>query len=233
MPLTDSKLRSLNHPGKHFDGGGMYLEVTVAGGRYWRLKYRFAGKEKRLAFGVYPEVTLKEARARRDEARKLLDNGADPGAMKQAQKAQARTDSENTFETVARDWIPYAASHARSRQWTESHRARSLANFVADVFPYIGHKPMAQVTDDDVKAVIKRLNDRGVGELASRTYQRIGSVFKFAVTEKKCIKHNPLLNLERSKVVMTHTVFHARHFRKRNCPVFSPSLRRLTVILAH
>ena len=108
MALTDSKLRTLNRSGKHFDGGGLYLEITPAGGRYWRLKYRFAGKEKRLAFGVYPEVTLKDARARRDDARKILENGGDPGAVKQAQKALSKTNAVNTFEVIALEWIAHA-----------------------------------------------------------------------------------------------------------------------------
>jgi Arm DNA-binding domain len=89
MKLNDAKLRNLATPGKHFDGGGLYLEVTAAGGRYWRLKYRHAGKEKRLALGVYPDVPLKEAREQRDAARKRLDAGQDPGDLKKAAKAQA------------------------------------------------------------------------------------------------------------------------------------------------
>jgi hypothetical protein len=86
---TDAKLRSLTTLGKHFDGGGLYLEVTAAGGRYWRMKYRFGGKEKRLAFGVHPTVGLKEAQERRDAAKQSLDRGIDPGAQHKAAKAQA------------------------------------------------------------------------------------------------------------------------------------------------
>jgi len=220
MPLTDSKLRTLDKPGKHFDGGGLYLEVTNAGGRYWRLKYRFGGKEKRLAFGVYPEVSLKDARTRRDEARRILDNGADPGAVKREQKERTKADAVNTFKAIALEWIPYAASHARARAWTEDHRARTLANLEADVFPYIGERPIASITDDDVKAVIAKLNKRGVAELASRTYQRIGAIFKFAISEKKCITVNPMLNLERGKVVITHEVTPRAALPEKELPAF-------------
>ena len=198
MPLTDTFLRTVKSPAegfkRHADSGGLYLEVTAAGGRYWRLKYRFGGKEKRLAFGVYPAVTLKGARAMRDDARKLLGNGTDPSQVKRTIKLRASQDAENTFESVARKWVTYAAAVGMSgRPWSAQHTARTLSNLEADAFPHIGKRAMAQVTDDDIKGVIKKLNDRGVGELASRTYQRIGAVFKFAVTELKCIATNPSL----------------------------------------
>ena len=195
MALTDSKLRTLNRPGKHFDGGGLYLEITPAGGRYWRLKYRFAGKEKRLAFGVYPEVSLKDARARRDDARKILENGGDPGAVKQAQKAQAKTNAVNTFEVIALEWI----AHARGK-WSAVHEARALANFKADVFPAIGSRPIAEIFPADVKVILKKLEARGVGELASRTLMRIQAVFRFAVVHER-IKSNPLLDLKPGEVL--------------------------------
>jgi hypothetical protein len=108
--LSDVQLRTLKTPGKHFDGGGLYLEVTPAGGRYWRLKYRHGGKERRLAFGVYPEVSLKAARERRAEARAILDRGADPGALKREEKAKAERESAATLEAVAREWLSHQAT---------------------------------------------------------------------------------------------------------------------------
>ncbi|MEQ1659774.1 MAG: Arm DNA-binding domain-containing protein, partial [Hylemonella sp.] len=101
MKLTDAKLRTLSEPGKHFDGGGLYLELTPAGGRYWRLKYRHGGKEKRLAFGVYPAVSLKDARDQATAARKVLQSGDDPGALRKADKAKAVHEAVNTLEAVA------------------------------------------------------------------------------------------------------------------------------------
>lgn len=104
MPLTDVSIRSLSKAGKYFDGGGLYIEVTAQGRCYWRLKYRFAGREKRLALGMYPEVGLKAARAKRDEARALLRGGKDPGVIRATEKTRAKHDAANTFE--ARDAGP-------------------------------------------------------------------------------------------------------------------------------
>jgi integrase len=199
LPLTDTKLRALKDPGKHFDGGGLYLEVTPAGGRYWRLKYRFAGKEKRLAFGVYPAVTLKDARNRRDEARKILDSGNDPGAMKQAQKAQGKEDAANTFERVALEWITQARG-----KWSEAHEARTLANLKADVFPALGARSIASITARDVKALVRRVEERG-GELASRTMMRIRAVFRFAMVHER-IASNPMQDLIPGEVLKARNV---------------------------
>ena len=103
MPMTDALLRNLTEPGKHFDGGGLYLELTKAGGKYWRLKYRFGGTEKRLAFGVYPEVGLKAARDLANEARKALKSGSDPGELRKAERARVVQETVNTLEAVSRD----------------------------------------------------------------------------------------------------------------------------------
>ena len=110
MKLTDATLRNLTDPGKHFDGGGLYLELTPAGGKYWRLKYRHGGKEKRLAFGVYPAVTLKAARDRAAEARKVLEAGDDPGELRKAEKAKAVHEAVNTLEAVSREWLAHQAA---------------------------------------------------------------------------------------------------------------------------
>ena len=108
--LTDAKLRNLSEPGKHFDGGGLYLDFTKAGGRYWRMKYRYAGKEKLLALGVYPAVGLKDARDQAAQARTVLQAGGDPGELRKASKAQAVHEAANTLEAVARDWHQHQAA---------------------------------------------------------------------------------------------------------------------------
>ena len=102
MKLTDAKLRTLSAPARHFDGAGLYLELTPAGGKYWRMKYRYGGKEKRLAFGVYPAVTLKAARDKANEARRVLQAGLDPGALRKSEKVKTAHDAVNTLEAVAR-----------------------------------------------------------------------------------------------------------------------------------
>jgi hypothetical protein len=124
MKLTDALLRNLTDPGKHFDGGGLYLELTPAGGKYWRLKYRHGGKEKRLAFGVYPAVTLKAARDRAANARKVIERGGDPGELRKAAKVKAVHESVNTLEAVSRDWLAHQA--ARWAPVTLDHIRASL-----------------------------------------------------------------------------------------------------------
>src|SRR3990167_1525593 len=103
VKLTDATLRNLTKPGKHADGGGLYLELTPAGGKYWRLKYRYGGKEKKLAFGVYPGVTLKQARDQANKARQVLTDGGDPGELRRSEKAQVVHEAVNTLESVARE----------------------------------------------------------------------------------------------------------------------------------
>ena len=135
--LSDVQLRTLKTPGKHFDGGGLYLEVTPAGGRYWRLKYRHGGKERRLAFGVYPEVSLKTARERRAEARAILDSGADPGALKREEKAKAERESAATLEAVARE---YRLGSLALVSVYGTHRLWSRLGFVERTSPALAAK---------------------------------------------------------------------------------------------
>src|SRR5690349_21276230 len=134
MPLTDLQIRHARPRDKPYrltDGAGMYLEVTPTGGKYWRFKYRFAGKEKRLAIGVYPTIGVKEARLRRDDARRLLANGVDPGLERKVQKAARIERAANSFEAVAREWF---ARHSPS--WASSHSEKIIARLQNDVFPW-------------------------------------------------------------------------------------------------
>src|SRR5690348_6806314 len=120
MPLTDRAIKNVkasDRPVRLFDGGGMYLEIAPRGGKWWRLKYRFGGKEKRLSLGVYPDVSLADARDRRDAARKLLAAGKDPSAQRKAEKREAKGRADNSFEAVAREWYSkqehiWVATHA-------------------------------------------------------------------------------------------------------------------------
>ena len=124
MPLTDTAVRNAK-PGdkarKLFDSGGLYLEVAPTGGKWWRLKYRFDGKEKRLSLGVYPDVSLKDARDRRDEARKLLANEIDPSENRKAKKAAKVERAANSFEVVAREWFAKHSTH-----WSDNHANRNF-----------------------------------------------------------------------------------------------------------
>ncbi|MCA7956392.1 integrase arm-type DNA-binding domain-containing protein [Burkholderia multivorans] len=179
MPLTDTTIRNTKpaeKPVKLFDGGGLFLLVTPAGQRYWRLKYRAAGKEKLLALGVYPEVTLATARRKRDEAREKLAAGIDPGEAKKAEKRTARLSAENSFEAVAREW------HAKyAPTWSESHGARILRRLEVDAFPWIGGKPVADLAPPDVLDVLRRVEKRGALETAHRLHANVGQVCRYAV----------------------------------------------------
>jgi integrase len=179
MPLTDTAIRSSKpgeKPVKLADEKGLFLLITPAGAKYWRQKYRFGGKEKLLSHGVYPEVTLKEARERRDEARKLLGNGVDPGGAKKAEKASRVLQSANSFEALAREWL-----ENRRDSVTEGQTAKTLAILENDVFPWLGNTPVAEVDAPSVLSVITRIDQRGARYTAHRAKQRISQVMRYAI----------------------------------------------------
>ncbi|GAB3630264.1 integrase [Pandoraea terrae] len=179
MALTDVQVRAAAPREKQYrlaDSGGMYLEVRPNGGRYWRLKYRFGGKEKALTIGAYPGVSLKDARAKRDAAKKQLADGIDPSMMKQATKRTARQNAEHSFEAVAREW------HAKfAPTWSEGHGARLLRRLEVDAFPWIGGRPIAGLAPPEVLDVLRRVEKRGALETAHRLRDNIGQVMRYAV----------------------------------------------------
>jgi len=179
MPLTDTAVRNAKpgeKPRKLADEKGMYLEVAPAGGKWWRLKYRIGGKEKRLSLGVYPDISLKDARDRRDEARRLIAQGVDPSENRKAQKAAVVERSANSFEVVAREW--YAKF---SPNWNENHGTRIIRRLERDIFPWLGVKPIAEVTAPDLLGTVRRIEKRGALETAHRALQNCGQVFRYAV----------------------------------------------------
>lgn len=178
--LTDAALRRIKpaeKPLRFFDGGGLYLEVSPAGGRLWRWKFRFAGKEKRLALGAYPEVGLKDARAKRDEARRLLVAGVDPSIARKAVRASRAVNAENSFEAVAREWH----SHVHAMKVSESHAARTLTRLEHDIFPLVGAAPVAEVAAPLLLQALRRIEARGAIETAHRALQCCGQVFRYAI----------------------------------------------------
>ena len=143
MSLTDTRIRSAKPAERAYklsDGGGMYLLVMPDGARYWRMDYRFAGKRRTLALGVYPSVTLSSARTRREEARALLAGHRDPSAAKKANKRAARLATENSFEAVAREWL-----ETQRNRLSPGYQARLLARLEADILPRIGSRPIADI----------------------------------------------------------------------------------------
>ena len=163
----------------------MYLEITAAGGKYWRMKYRHAGKEKRLALGVYPEVTLAEARKHRERAREVLASGEDPGQIKrEARLTRANLDA-NTFEKVARQWWDHWKGPRSPR-----HSDYVLRRLEADVFPALGAMPTANITAPQLLAMAKRIEARGALDIAKRALQTCGQIMRYAVAHG-LIERNP------------------------------------------
>jgi integrase len=179
MSLTDTAVRNAK-PGKKaiklFDDRGLYLEVSPAGGKWWRHKYRFEGKEKRLSLGVYPDVRLRDARERRDEARKLLASGVDPGEHRKAHKLARNERAANSFEVVAWEWF---AKYATT--WATSHSEKTMRRLERDVFPWIGSRPIADIHAPEILTVLRRIEARGAGETAHRALSNCGQVFRYAV----------------------------------------------------
>jgi hypothetical protein len=192
MSLTDVRIRNAK-PGarayKLSDGGGMYLLVKPDGGRYWRMDYRFAGRRRTLALGVYPTVTLSAARTARHEARGLLVQNIDPGAAKRANKRAGKLASENTFEAVAREWLANQRRRLVPRYW-----ALLLARLEGDIFPQIGSRPIAEIDAPELLEVLRKVEKRGVIETARRLRQICGQVFRYAVATGRT-KHDPSAEL--------------------------------------
>ncbi|MQY52106.1 integrase arm-type DNA-binding domain-containing protein [Rhodocyclus tenuis] len=179
MPLTDTAIRNAKpaeKPVRMFDAGGLYLEISPAGGKLWRLKYRFGGKEKRLALGAYPEVGLKEARGKRDDARKLLAADIDPGEHRKAQKEAKLERASNSFEIVAREFF----SKNRAT-WAASHHNKIILRFEKNVFPWIGDRPIAEISAPEILTILRRIESRGAVETAHRTRENIGQVMRYAI----------------------------------------------------
>jgi Arm DNA-binding domain len=166
MALTDSHIRNAKPKAKAYklsDGGGMYLLVKPDGARYWRLDYRFAGKRRTLALGVYPTTALSNARTRREEARALLAKDIDPSAAKRASNRDAKLESENTFEAVAREWIAKQRSRLAPR-----YCGLLLSRLEADIFPQIGSRLIAAIGAPELLEALRKVEKRGVIETARR-----------------------------------------------------------------
>lgn len=181
--LTDTRIRNTKPAEKAlrlFDSGGLYLEVAPAGGKWWRLKYRFGGKEKRLSLGVYPTVSLKDARERRDEAKKLLSQGIDPSAARKEQKVEAIKDAE-TFESVTREW------HAKQAEtWVAGHAEKVLRRFELYIFPWLGSRPLHEISAPELLEALRRIEAKGAVETAHRALQTCGQVFRYGIATGRC-----------------------------------------------
>lgn len=190
MKLNDTKCKNAKplsggskSPNKLSDGRGLYLYVMPNGAKYWRFIYRFNGKQRLYAIGVYPEVSLKEAREKHILLRKMVSEGKDPCLEQKKQKAMAVIDNNNTFEAVARDWHEYRKEH-----WNKRYAAELLKRLEVDIFPHLGPIPIKEIEPPLLLQVIRKIEKRGAHEQARRQLQKCGEIFRFAIAEGRAIR---------------------------------------------
>ncbi len=191
LPLTDIRIKNAKPKDKEYklsDGDGLHLLITPSGGKLWRFKYRFNGVEKRLTFKSYPEVSLAEARTRRDDARKLIASGIDPTSIMKAQKEE-KIATETTFEKVSREWFA-----KNEPVWSQSHIKTVKSRLERDVYPVIGYRPICEITRGDIISLIRRIEARGVIETADRIKIYCGQIFRYALN-LELIPHNPVTDM--------------------------------------
>ncbi len=192
MPLNDRQIKNAKPADKAYklaDGGGLYLQITPAGGKLWRLKYRINGKEKLLSIGKYPTVSLSEAREAAENARRMVANGQSPSAAKQQAKTERKAAIANSFENLAREW------HTNQLpRWTPTHAARVLHSLEVDAFPVIGALPIIEIKAPLLLEMVRGIEARGVPETAIRVLQRVKSVFNYAIRTGRAVE-NPAFAL--------------------------------------
>ncbi|WP_323664808.1 tyrosine-type recombinase/integrase [Pectobacterium carotovorum] len=203
-------------PYKMADGGGLYLLVKTNGSRYWRLKYRIDGKEKLLALGVYPDVSLADARAKRDEARKGIAGGIDPLEVKKEQKIEREAQVKNTFQEIALEW-----HSMKVKKWSAGYASDILEAFNKDVFPFIGQRPIADIKPLELLNVLKKMEDRGATEKAKKVRQRCGEVFRYAIVTGRA-EYNPAPDL--TSAMQGHESTHYPFLTIEELPAFFKAL---------
>ena len=189
IPLINNA-KTLQKQYKLADSGGLYLLVHPNGSKYWRLKYRFLGKEKTMAFGVYPAVSLKEARLKRDSAKKTLSDGDDPVQLKKSNRRAQKIDAENSFNNIAFEWW-----NNEKDGWKEDHANNVWRTLEVDVLPYLGSRPITGITSGELLDVVRAVESRGALDVASRILQRCGAVFRFAIQTDR-LAYNPARELQ-------------------------------------
>jgi integrase len=192
MALTDTTIRNTKPRSKPFklaDTKGLFLIVTPTGKKWWRIKYRFAGKEKLLSCGVYPDTPLAKAREKRDTIRRLLADGVDPSENRKAAKISKVLEIANSFELVAREW------HIRKTpSWVTSHSQKILRLLERDIFPWLGNKPIASITAQDILKILRRIEERGAIDTAHRAKQNCSSIFRYAISTGRA-ENDPAIHL--------------------------------------
>jgi len=220
MPLSDASCKNAKPRTKSYkltDGAGLYLEISPTGGKYWRYKYRVGGKEKRLAFGVYPKISLKEAREAQAKARKILDEGKDPSIQKKETRRQASVSASQTFKSIAEDWFKNYKSG-----WVDRHAQNIESRLKHDIYPEIGSLPIATIDRPMMLQVIRKIEKRGAHDIARRTAQYCAQIFDYALAIGCSLPFNPALGI--TKLLKPYQKGHFQRIEIKEIPEFLKTL---------
>jgi len=220
MPLNVPQIKNAKpavKPYKLADGGGLYLLINSNGSKYWRLKYRYGGKEKVLALGVYPDVSLALARDERQEAKKHLRDFVDPSEVRKQRKQATISKTVNSFEAVAQEWWQKQVG-----RWSLDHGTKVWRSLESDVLPFLGHRPISEITTDEVLAAVRRVEKRQAFDLAGRILQRCSSVFRYAIQTKRTL-NNPTADC--AGALETRKRQHRLALKKSELPAFLKELK--------
>ena len=223
MPLTNTQCDNAKPKDKTYklsDGQGMFLEIRPNGSKYWRMNYRYQNKQKTLALGVYPDVSLKRAREKRDDARKLLSEGIDPSKHKKKQILEAIKKADNTFKAVALEW-----HETQKERWSEKHYQSVLNRLEKDLFPYIGDNLIHEIEPPELIAALKEIEKRGALDLLKRSRQIAGQVFGYAIANGKCTR-NPVNDLNMTGLFSTRKTQHFAAIDTKDIPELLEAIER-------
>ena len=184
------KAKPSSKPKKFSDGGGLFLLLHPSGSKYWRMKYRFIGKEKLLAFGVWPEVSLTEARKKRNEAKQLIKSGKDPSAANKNLKVSQKVAQSNTFGSVTEEWL-----EIKQKEWKSFYFDDVKSSIEIHLLPDLSQRPIEDITSSEILSVLKKIEEQGKLEVASRSRQKCGAIFTYANLRQLCTS-NPVSNLK-------------------------------------
>ncbi|EBK2895060.1 tyrosine-type recombinase/integrase [Escherichia coli] len=219
MPLNDMQIRRAKPEAKAYtlgDGQGLSLLVEPNGSKSWRFRYRYAGKPKMISLGVYPTITLAEARARRDEARKIVAEGKNPSEVRKEQKLALRIQSENAFEKIAREW-----HQMKSAKWSDGYASDIIEAFQNDIFPYVGTRPVGEIKPLELLNVLRKIEKRGALEKMRKVRQRCSEVFRYAIATGRA-EFNPAADL--SSALEVHKSNHFPFLKSDEIPDFLRAL---------
>jgi integrase len=221
MRLSDIKIKNAKPKEKSykaFDGGGLYIEIMPTNKKLWRLKYYFLGKEKRFSLGAYPIVSLAEAREARDDAKRLIHKGIDPSQAKKDKKIAATRNAENTFKSVALEWLD-----VRGKDWSKGYRDKLIQGLEGNIFPYIGDRPIMDITPILLLDTLRKVEGRGAYDIAQRTKSICSRIFQYGISIGKC-EWDAAQNLKGA--LKSHKTEHFRTLELKALPDFLRALER-------